>query len=287
MKRAWAGGLLLLLLAACGGNREADIATLASNSDELIWQEGQKAFERKLWENARQHFKRIVDGFPQSEFGPAARLALGDAYFGEGGPSNFILAVSAYRDFLTLFPSHPRADYAQFRVAESFYKQMNSADRDQQPTRQALDEYQRLLELYPQSSFLETTRERVQECRRRLARHEFMVGWFYQRTRQWCKAAIARYEVVLEQFPDFDGTDEVLLRLGECLARSGRGAEALPQLSRLVTDYPASPHVEAAQALMTSIQNQPPPSPAPPASPAPAASPSPAPGASGGPSSET
>jgi outer membrane protein assembly factor BamD len=199
------------------------------------------------------------------------------------------LAVSSYRDFLTLFPSHPRADYAQFRVAESFYKQMNSADRDQLPTRQALDEFQRLLELYPQSTHLEATRERIQECRRRLARHEFLVGWFYQRTRQWCKAAIARYEVVLENFPDFEGTDEVLLRLGECLARSGRGAEALPQLARLVNDYPASPHVETARTLMTTLQNQPPapPTPAPAASPDPTASPSPSPPAPGGPSSET
>ena len=49
--------------------------------------------EKKQWENARQHFKRIVDGFPQSEYGPAARLALGDSYFQEGGTGNYILAV--------------------------------------------------------------------------------------------------------------------------------------------------------------------------------------------------
>jgi outer membrane protein assembly factor BamD len=287
VKRAWAVALLLAA-GGCGGNREADIATLASNSDELIWQEGQKALEKKYWENARQHFKRIVDGFPQSEYGPAARLALGDAYFGEGGVANYILAVAAYRDFLTLFPSHPRADYAQFQVAESFYKQLNSADRDQEPTRKALDEFQRVLELHPATSYIELTRQRVAECRKRLARHEFLVGWFYQRTRQWCKAAITRYETVLDSFPDYEQTDEVLLRLGECLSRSGRGAEALPRLARLISDYPASPHAEAARLLMTEIQNQPPPSPAPPSSPAPApspaASPSPAPSQ---PSSET
>lgn len=273
---------LAVCLTACGG-RDPDIATLASNSDELIWQEGQKAYSKKVWENARQHFKRIIDGFPQSEYGPAARLALGDAYFGEGGTANYILAVAAYRDFLTLFPSHPRADYAQFRIGEGFYKQMNAADRDQEPTRKALDEYQRLLELFPGTGLAEDARARIAECRRRLAAHEFNVGWFYQRTRQWCKAAIARYERVLDDYPDFAETDAVLFRLGECLARSARGPEALPRLARLLEDYPQSSYAAQARALMETIAAQPPPAPASPppatpASPAPAgASPSPAP----------
>lgn len=271
MRRALALGALALALAGCG-NRDPDIATLASNSDELIWQEGQKAHEKKAWETARQHFKRIIDGFPQSEYGPAARLALGDAYFGEGGTANFILAVAAYRDFLTLFPSHPRADYAQFRIGEGFYKQMNAADRDQEPTRKALDEYQRLIELYPGTSHVEDARGRIAECRRRLAQHEFQVGWFYQRTRQWCKAAIARYENVLDNFPDFAETDAVLFRLGECLARSGRGPEALPRLARLVQDFPQSSFAVEARTLMDTLAAQPPP-----VAPSPAASPSPTP----------
>lgn len=269
---------LALALVACGGNRQPDIATLASNSDQLIWQEGQKALDKRLWDNARQHFKRIIEGFPQSEYGPAARLALGDAYFREGGTANYILAVSAYRDFLTLYPSHPRADYAQLQVGEGFLKQSNPPDRDQTPTRQALAEFQRLLEFYPQSSSVETARQRVAECRQRLARHEFLVGNFYQRTRRACKAAIARYEVVLSDYPDYTGTDEVLLRLGECLAQSGRGAEAQPQLARLLQDYPQSTFADDARALLKTLAASVPAAPAPAStpSPAPSATPSPA-----------
>ena len=76
-----------LLLASCGGTRP-DIATLASNSDQVIWEAGQKAAEKKQWETARQHFKRIIEGFPQSQVGPQARLALADSYFQEGGAGN-------------------------------------------------------------------------------------------------------------------------------------------------------------------------------------------------------
>ena len=95
-----------------------------------------------------------------------------------------MLAVSAYREFLTLYPQHPRSDYAQFRAAESYFKQKNSPDRDQTSTGQALEEYERLLDVYPQSQLVEQTRERIRECRQTLARSHYQVGYFYQRTRQ-------------------------------------------------------------------------------------------------------
>ena len=112
---------------------------------------GQKAVEKKDWESARQYFRRIIDAFPQSEHQPDARLALADSYFEEGGTANYVLAVSSYREFLTLYPQHPKSDYAQFRVGESYFKQKNSPDRDQTATQQALEEYQRLLDVYPES----------------------------------------------------------------------------------------------------------------------------------------
>jgi outer membrane protein assembly factor BamD len=270
-----------LLLASCGGKGEVDIATLASSSDQIIWEAGQKAYEKKNWEAARQHFKRIVDAFPQSEYGPAARIALGDSYFNEGGVANYILAVSDYRDFLTLYPSHPRSDYAQFQVAECHYLQRNGPDRDQTETQKALVEYQRLVELYPSSSYLETARKRIAETRHTLARAEFMAGYFYQRTRRAYRAAIARYETILAEYPDYSETDEVLFRMGECLMAQGRRAEALPHLSRLVETYPESGFVGEAKKLIEVIASSPP---VPPPAQMPAPSPSPGPSPSPSPS---
>ena len=106
-----------------------------------------------------------------------------------------------------------------------------------------------------------------------------MAGFFYQRTRQSCHAAIARYQAILTEYPDYDQLDEVLYRLGECLGLSGRPAEALPHLNRLIEEFPKSERVEDAQQLIADLSRlsptQPPPSP----SPSPAASPSPSPAA--------
>lgn len=267
MKRA----LLLAALCTfgCSHGGEVDVATLASSSDQILWDAAQKASQKRNWESARQIYRRIVDGFPNSEYGPAARLALGDSYFNDGGAANYILAIGAYRDFLTLFPSHPKSDYAQFQVAESHFRQKNGPDRDQTETEKALDEFQRLLELYPQSGYIESARSRVVDCRQSLARAEFLAGYFYQKTRQAYRASIARYQVILDEYPDYQSLDEVLFRMGQALGASGRAPEALPHLARLLEEYKTSPFADEARKLYDQLASS---------APAPATSPSPGPG---------
>jgi outer membrane protein assembly factor BamD len=269
---------------ASGGGK-ADISILTSSSDEEIWEAGQKAVAKHDLEAARQYFKRIVDGFPQSEHGPEARVAIADSYFNQGGGANYILAISAYRDFVTLFPQHPKSDYAQFQIAEGYFQQKNTPDRDPTPVTHALEEYNRLLDLYPSSPYVEKARPRIAACRQNLARGSFMVGYFYQKTRRVYRAAIARYEDVIKDYPDYDGSDEVLYRLSECLVASGRAPEALPHLQRLRETYPTSRWAAEAAKLVAQIEAMraapvpPVASPEPPAAtvPQPQASPSPSP----------
>jgi outer membrane protein assembly factor BamD len=191
----------------------------------------------------------------------------------EGGDASDIMAIATYRDFLTLFPSHPMADDAQLEIAEAYFRMRSGPDRDQTQTLSALEEYQRLLELYPQSDLAEKARTRIGETRQSLARAEYLAGYFYQRTRQWCRAAIPRYEGIMREYPDFSDLDDVLLHLAECLHGDGRTAEALPHLGRLIEDYPQSPIADQARRYLEAWPAEAAARPVPPASPAPAASP--------------
>jgi outer membrane protein assembly factor BamD len=276
-----AAALPLLLAWSCASGR-IDLEALSSASDEIVWESGQKAVQKKDWESARQYLRRLIDAFPQSSHQPDARIALADTYFEEGGTANYVLAVSSYREFLTLYPQHPRSDYAQFRAGESYFKQKNSPDRDQTATGQALEEYQRLLDVYPQSTYVEPARERIHQCRQGLARAHFQVGYFYQKTRQAWRAAIARYETILSEYPDYEKVDEVLYRLAECLGNAGRYAEARPHLARLQAEFPQSAFVEPAKKLEATFPPPGIPAASPPGGPPPAKKPAP-PGQKGSP----
>ncbi len=246
-------GVLGTLL-ACAHRGGPDLAELASNSDQVIWEAGQKALEKKQYESARQYFRRIVEGFPHSEHAPSARLAIGESHFQEGGTANYLLAVSAYREFLTVYPSHPRSDYAQLQVGESYFRQKNGPDRDQTDTRHALEEFQRLLDQYPSSANAEMARDRIRECRQSLARAEFLAGYFYQRTRRAWRAAVARYEGIAQDYPDYERLDEVLFRLAQCLDFLGRSGDALPHLTRVIAEYPQSEYADDARKLKGDIE---------------------------------
>jgi outer membrane assembly lipoprotein YfiO len=248
LKRVFVLAGLALVLPACAGH-QVDLQALSSASDQVVWEAGEKAVAKKEWDPARQYFRRLIDAFPQSEHQAEARIALADSYFEEGGIGNYVLAVSSYREFLTLYPQHPKSDYAQFRCAESYFKQKNTPDRDQTATDQALEEYQRLLDVYPQSPLVEPAREKIRECRQILARADFQVGYFYQKTRKSWRSAIGRYETIVSEYPDFERFDEVLFRLAQCLAYSGRYAEARPPIGRLQSEFPQSPFVEQAKKL--------------------------------------
>jgi outer membrane protein assembly factor BamD len=238
LRRAATSAALLALLGGCAG-RSVDL-------------------DDKDWESARKYLRRLIDGFPQSQHQAEARIALADTYMKQGGTGNYVLAISSYREFLTLYPSHPLAAYAQFQAAEAYFKQENNPDRDQTPTRQALEEYQRLLDIYPNSEYVE--------------RSEFMVGHFYQRTRQAWRSAIGRYEGILRDYPDFEQLDEVLFRLAECLSAAGRYAEARPEIGRLLEEFPNSSFVGEARKLLADMPQVG----APAASPGPSASSTPA-----------
>lgn len=240
---------LALLLPACAGST-LDLEKLSSPSDEVVWAAAQEAVENRDWSSARQYYRRIIDAFPQSQYQARARIGLADTYKEQGGAGNYILAVSSYREFLTLYPSAPEAAYAQFQSAEAYFKQINSPDRDQTATAQALEEFQRLLDVYPNSEHVEVARERIHECRQTLARSAFDVGYFYARTRKAWRAAIGRYEQVLRDYPDYEKLDEVLFRLGEALAASLRFKEALPVLSRLKEEYPESRWIPEANKIL-------------------------------------
>jgi outer membrane protein assembly factor BamD len=275
--RSWpalAGLGLVLALDGCASS-QGDLTSLASSSDQIVWQAADKAFQKKQWDTARKHYRRIIDGFPQSEHLPEARLGLAEAHFKEGGTGNLVLAVSEYREFLTLYPSHPKSDYAQFQTAEAYYLQRNGPDRDQTNTTKALDEYERLLDVYPNSSYVETARLRVANLRQHLAKAEFAAGYFYQRTRRAFRSSINRYEGILSDYPDYAAVDEVLFRLSECLVLAARKPEALPHLSRLLAEYSNSKFASQAQSLMDDLARQGVKAPAPPTTEAPQQGPPP------------
>jgi outer membrane protein assembly factor BamD len=254
------GVLLCLLLSAagCGGTRDVTPANTA-NPDRFLYDRGQAALKERKWLDAREYFRQVVDNYPGSPLRPDAKLAIGDTYLGEGSAEALVLADNEYREFLTFYPTNPRADYAQFKLAMSFFEQMRPPDRDQTATRDALQELQLFFTRYPDSPLMPEARQKYREARDRLSDHNFEVGRLYFRMRVDSGAA-SRFLEILKEDPEYTRRDGVYYYLAELFLRADNKpenkAQAIPYLKRLVTEFTVSEYLEMARKRLQELNAQ-------------------------------
>ena len=131
--------LVLGLAGGCAKNKSV-VPTGMLEADKFLFERGNELIGKKKWFQAREYFRQLVDNYPQSNYRPDAKLGLGDTYLGENSAESLVLAQNEFREFLTFYPTHPRADYAQFKLGMCHFEQMLAADRDQTETKEAVAE---------------------------------------------------------------------------------------------------------------------------------------------------
>jgi outer membrane protein assembly factor BamD len=255
-RRAWRllPVLLVLAAAACGGSRST-VPPNADQPDRFLYERGLESIKNEEWIEAREYFRQIVDGYPQSLVRPDAKLGVGDSYLGESSAESLVLAAQEYREFLTFYPTNPRADYAQYKLAMSHYEQMRAPERDQTETREALKEFDVFFERFANSPLAPEVKQRWREARDRLSEASYRVGLHYYRVR-WYPGAIDRFREVLRDDPGFSGRDRIYFYLAESLSRTDKTAEAIPYFERLLAEFPQSEHREDTEVRLQALKTQ-------------------------------
>jgi outer membrane protein assembly factor BamD len=238
----------IALGAACGP-KSAQPPPGGNQPDKFLFDKGTEALNAKKWMRAREYFRQLVDNYPQSPLRPDAKLSLGDTYLGENSPESLVLGLNEFREFLSFYPTHKRADHAQYKLGLAHFQQMLGPQRDQTQTKEAIAEFELFLERYPDSPLNEEVRKKYREARDRLSRSEYEVGVFYWRTR-WYPGAVDRFRQVLKKDPEFTGRDGLYYHLADSLLRMNLAAEAVPYLDRLMKEYQRSEFLEKGQKLL-------------------------------------
>jgi outer membrane protein assembly factor BamD len=224
--------------------------------DRYLFERGTEELAEENWLRAREYFRALVDGYPQSPHRPDGKLGVGDTYIGENTTESLVLAINEFREFLAFFPTHSRADYAQAQLGFAHFRQMRGPQRDQTETKEAIREYEHFLERYPNSALLPEVKARLREARDRLGESEYSVGYFYYRIRVYV-AAIDRFKTLLKNDPEFTHRDAVYFHLAEALVRTDKKAEALPYYERVVKEFEQSEFLEDARKRIAELQATP------------------------------
>jgi outer membrane protein assembly factor BamD len=182
-------------LTGCGGCLFGEKRT--ETADELA-EKGMEYFDDEDYHDALKAFTTLKERYPYSRYAILAELKVADAHFHR---KEYAEAIAAYADFLQLHPKNDAIPYVLYQIGECYYKQLLSEDRDQTPTRQAISAFQRLLKEHPNSTYADTAKKRIQECRKLLAQHELYVAKFYFKSKLY-EAALSRFEGLLASYKD-------------------------------------------------------------------------------------
>jgi outer membrane protein assembly factor BamD len=235
--------MVLLVAGGCSSSRDPlqpqIDPELANLSKEQVFERAEALFEQEKWTRARRFYSHVYENYPNDPLGRRSLLRVADTYFEQGDAVNLIEAQYKYRDFVNRYPGSDRADYAMLQIAMVAFKQMESPDRDQTKTFEAIDKINEMIAAYPNSPLRPEAEKRLQEARDRLARHDHLVAAFYLHSGN-ARAALGRLNHLVEQYPNYGRRDEVFFDLGRALEGLGRAAEARLYYERVISEYPDS-----------------------------------------------
>jgi len=227
---------LLFFLFSCGG-KEAEKKILENFTDRELYRLGKEKFKEKKYDEARAYFTRLESYFPESPYLKEVRLLIADTHFYQGGIRGYIEALAEYKSYLELYPTSPKADYAQFQLAMCYYKQMPEPTKDITNARKAYAEFKKFLENYKESPLYPKAKKRFQEVSDCLAKHEFAVGKFYYRWKNY-RAAVNRFKWSLKHYPDSLLGGELYYYLGKALYALKNREEAAVYFRKLLAEFP-------------------------------------------------
>lgn len=237
-----------VILAAGGCKSDGGVGKLEDDpilrlSAEESLATGKQLMEQKKYARAREYLTHAFEVEPNSASGREALLLAADTLFLQGGTDNYIKAEAKYRDFQNRFPTSERSGYVQFQIAHSLSKRMLRPDRDQSATYKALEAFQEVILLYPDSEYANQAREQVIVVRQNLAESEYLKGRFNYRFGLF-NAAIARLETIEKDYPHYAEMDKVLFHLGVSHLKLRQGSKAVEYFQRLRQEHPESEWLE-------------------------------------------
>jgi len=165
---------------------------------------------------ARLDLQTLLNTYPDSAFQMRAKLAIADCWYREGGTAALTQAAQEYLDFETFFPNAPEAAEAQMRIGDIYFKQMDVPDRDYTKALHAEEAYRTMLKQYPDApkDIIDQTKQKLREVQEVLAIKDSAVAAFYATHLNW-PATIARYQTVVDTYPQYSHMDDTLIGIGD------------------------------------------------------------------------
>ena len=236
--------LTVLAVTACSKDKEKKYV---AQEVEQLYNVAHDFADRKRWRIAAVAFDEVERQHPYSVWARRAQLMSAYSHYMSRRYDDAILASDR---FLQLHPGNSAAPYAYYLKAVSYYNQIVGVGRDQDLTFKAKDALVELIRRYPESTYSQDARLKLDLTNDHLAGKEMDVGRYYL-SREEYLAALGRFQLVTSKYETSSHVPEALHRLVEVELALGLVADAEKNAAVLGTNYPGSKWYERSYKLLT------------------------------------
>jgi len=243
---ALAALLLAFSLAGCGLFKDKD-ELQKDWTAEQFYRAAKEELDNGSWDAAIKMYERLEAKYPFGRYAQQAQLEVAYAYYKLNETAQCISAVDK---FMKLHPNHPNVDYALYLKALANFKEdlgpltylakQDLADRDAKAARESFEAFKEVITRFPESRYVNDSRERMIYLVEALARHEVHVAQYYLK-RGAHLAAANRAQDAIVRFPNSPMHREALEVMVEAYDRMGVPALRDDAKKILAKNFPEDP----------------------------------------------
>ncbi len=206
----------MVSVAGCSSSDPEEKAVLANMGAQQLYDRAKQSMEVGNFTAAAQTLSALDSRYP---FGPLSHQVQLDLIYSHYKSGKNEEALATIDRFIRLNPNHSDVDYAYYMRGltnmesdSNLFQELmriDRTDRDPSKSRQAFEDFRRLIQQYPDSKYAADAKQRMVYIKDRLARYEIAIARFYMR-RQAYVAAANRGRYVIEHFPNTTQVQEAL-----------------------------------------------------------------------------
>lgn len=242
-----------LTLSACGTSKKQEDASITADRPvETIYNQAADEMDAGNFSKSARLFAEVERQHPYSQWATQAQLMHAYALY---KASNYDEAIIALEEFIRLHPGHKDIDYAYYLRGLCDYDQITDVKRDQDTTKRALESFDTLLRLFPESKYARDAKLKRDLTLDHISGKEMDIGRYYL-TRGFYTAAVKRFMVVVKDYQTTTHVPEALHRLVESYLHLGLIDEATRVAAVLGYNYPGSKWYADSYKLLDPVQRK-------------------------------
>lgn len=239
-------GAMVTLTGCSSSESEEEKIVLANMGAQQLYDRASESMEVGNFSAAAQTLSALDSRYPFGPLSHQVQLDLIYSYYKSGKIDETLATVDR---FIRLNPNHSDVDYAYYMRGltnmesdSNLFQELltiDRSDRDPSKSRQAFEDFRRLIEQYPNSKYAPDAKKRMLHIKDRLARYEIAIARFYMR-RQAYVAAANRGRYVIEHFPDTTQVKDALEIMVSSYEQLGLDDLRLNAMKTLKLNFPES-----------------------------------------------